>query len=130
MKRWGVLGIVLFAAVLALPSSVFAQGTLTGTVRDASGGVLPGVTVEATSPALIEKVRTAVTDENGVYRIIDLRPGTYTLTYTLAGFNTVTRQGVELGSNFTATINIELSVGSLQESITVSGAAPTVDVQS
>ncbi|HXG89514.1 MAG TPA: TonB-dependent receptor [Vicinamibacterales bacterium] len=91
---------------------------------------MPGVTVEVASPALIEKVRSAVTDENGVYRIIDLRPGVYHLTYTLPGFNTVTRQGVELGSNFTATINIELNVGQLQESITVSGAAPTVDVQS
>lgn len=93
-------------------------------------GLMPGVTVEVASPALIEKVRSAVTDENGVYRIIDLRPGVYHLTYTLPGFNTVTRQGVELGSNFTATINIELNVGQLQESITVSGAAPTVDVQS
>jgi hypothetical protein len=122
--------LVVLVLVTALPETAWAQSAFAGTVRDTSGAVMPGVTVEATSPALIEKVRTAVTDENGVYRIIDLRPGTYTLTYTLAGFNTVTRQGVELGSNFTATINIELSVGTLQESITVSGAAPTVDVQS
>ena len=116
--------------ILAGSSAARAQSAFAGTVRDSSGAVMPGVTVEAASPALIEKVRSAVTDENGVYRIVDLRPGTYTLTYVLPGFNTVTRDGVELGSNFTATINIELSVGTLQESITVSGAAPVVDVSS
>ena len=79
-------------AVLLLPATVFAQATLTGTVRDTSGGVLPGVTVEAASPALIEKVRTAVTDDTGQYRIIDLRAGTYTLTSTLPGFTTVKRE--------------------------------------
>ena len=124
----------VFCAVLALvclvPSTAWAQSVFAGTVKDSSGAVMPGVTVEAASPALIEKVRSAVTDENGVYRIIDLRPGVYTLTFTLPGFNTVTREGVELGSNFTATINVELSVGTLQESITVSGASPVVDVQS
>ncbi len=123
-----------FCAVLALtcfmPSAAWAQSVFAGTVKDSSGAVMPGVTIEAASPALIEKVRSAVTDENGVYRIIDLRPGVYTLTFTLAGFNTVTREGIELGSNFTATINVELSVGTLQESITVSGASPVVDVQS
>ena len=111
-------------------SAAEAQSAFVGTVKDTSGAVMPGVTVEAASPVLIEQVRSAVTDENGVYRIVDLRPGTYKLTDTLAGFNTVTRDGVELGSNFTATINIELSVGTLQESITVSGAAPVVDVSS
>jgi hypothetical protein len=123
-----------FCAVLALacfiPSAAWAQSVFAGTVKDSSGAVMPGVTIEAASPALIEKVRSAVTDENGVYRIIDLRPGVYTLTFTLPGFNTVTREGIELGSNFTATINVELSVGTLQESITVSGASPVVDVQS
>ena len=123
-----------FCAVLAfaffMPSAAWAQSVFAGTVKDSSGAVMPGVTVEAASPALIEKVRSAVTDENGVYRIIDLRPGVYTLTFTLPGFNTVTRDGLELGSNFTATINVELSVGTLQESITVSGASPVVDVQS
>jgi hypothetical protein len=117
-------------AIALLPTSAWAQSVFAGTVKDTSGAVMPGVTVEAASPALIEKVRTAVTDENGVYRIIDLRPGTYTLTFSLPGFNTVTREGVELGSNFTATINIELSVGTLQESITVAGTSPIVDVQS
>ena len=115
---------------LCLPAAAAAQSAFAGTVRDTSGAVMPGVTVEAASPALIEKVRSAVTDENGVYRIIDLRPGVYSLTYTLPGFNTITRDGVELGSNFTATINIELTVGTLQESITVSGASPVVDVSS
>src|SRR5918995_5904067 len=118
------------AIALLLPSAAWAQSAFAGTVKDTSGAVMPGVTVEAASPALIEKVRSAVTDENGVYRIVDLRPGVYTLTFTLPGFNTVTREGLELGSNFTATINIELSVGTLQESITVSGASPVVDVQS
>ncbi|HYE88578.1 MAG TPA: TonB-dependent receptor [Vicinamibacterales bacterium] len=98
-------------------------------MRDTSGGVMPGVTVEAASPVLIEKVRSAVTDDDGQYRIVDLRPGRYTLTFTLPGFNTVTRQ-VDLEGNFTATINVELGVGTLQESVTVSGASPVVDLQS
>src|SRR3954466_4266586 len=79
-----------------LPATAFAQASLTGTVRDASGGVLPGVTVEAASPALIEKTRDAVTDGSGQYRIVDLRPGTYSLTFTLPGFSTIKRDGVEL----------------------------------
>jgi Fe2+ transport system protein B len=82
------------AVVLLLPSTVFAQASLTGAVRDASGGVLPGVTVEAASPALIEKVRTAVTDGSGQYRIVDLQPGTYSLTFTLPGFNVVKRETI------------------------------------
>ncbi len=116
--------------VLVSSTAAMAQSAFAGTVRDSSGAVMPGVTVEAASPVLIEQVRSVVTDENGVYRIVDLRPGTYTLTYSLTGFNTVKREGVELGSNFTATINVELSVGALQESITVSGASPVVDVSS
>jgi hypothetical protein len=91
--------------------------------------VLPGVTVEATSPVLIEKVRSNVTDEQGRYRIVDLRPGTYRLTFALTGFATVVRDGVELPGNFTATINVDLKVGALEETLTVSGAAPVVDVQ-
>ena len=86
---------VLIGAVL-LPSLAFAQATLTGIVRDTSGAVLPGVTVEAASPVLIEKVRTAVTDGNGRYQLVDLRPGAYTVTFTLAGFNTFKRDGVTL----------------------------------
>ena len=102
---------VLALAVSLLPATVFAQASLTGTVRDASGAVLPGVTVEASSPALIEKTRTAVTDGSGQYRIIDLRPGTYSLTFTLAGFSTVKRDNIELTGTQTLTIPIEMRVG-------------------
>ena len=118
----------LMAAVL-LPSLAFAQGTLTGTVRDESGGVLPGVTVEASSPALIEKVRTAVTDGAGQYRITGLNPGTYSLTFTLSGFNIVKREGIELSGTATLTIPIEMRVGALAETVTVTGETPVVDVQ-
>jgi len=123
---------VVHAALLALllPAAAFAQGTLTGTVRDASGAVLPGVTVEAASPALTEKVRSAVTDGSGVYRIIDLVPGTYTLTFTLPGFNTIKREGIDLGGRAVLTIPVEMRVGGLEETITVTGESPVVDVQS
>ena len=116
-------------AVLLLPATVFAQASLTGTVRDASGGVLPGVTVEASSPALIEKVRTAVTDGSGQYRIVDLRPGTYSLTFTLPGFSTVKRDGIELTGSQTLTIPVDMRVGGIEETITVTGESPVVDVQ-
>jgi hypothetical protein len=121
---------LVLASLILVPAIARAQSVFTGTVKDTSGAVMPGVTVEAASPALIEGVRSAITDENGSYRITDLRPGTYKLTYTLPGFNTVIRDGVELQGNFTATINIDLAVGALQESVTVSGASPVVDVQS
>jgi hypothetical protein len=117
------------AAVL-LPSFAFAQGTLTGTVRDESGAVLPGVTVEAASPALIEKVRTAVTDGAGQYRITGLNPGTFTLTFRLTGFNVVKREGIELSGTATLTIPAEMRLGALEETITVTGETPVVDVQS
>jgi hypothetical protein len=120
----------VIAMVALLPSLAFAQGTLTGVVRDASGGVLPGVTVEAASPALTEKVRTAVTDGSGQYRLIDLTPGTYSLTVTLPGFSTVKREGIVLGGSAILTIPIELRVGGLEETITVTGETPVVDVQS
>src|SRR5262245_50773560 len=124
-----VVKALLVVGVLLLPVPVFAQ-VLTGTVRDVSGGVLPGVTVEAASPALIEKVRTAITDATGQYRIIDLRPGTYTLTFTLTGFATVKRDNVELAGTQTVTIPIDMRIGAVQESITVTGETPVVDVQS
>ena len=120
----------VWALLLLVPRSAFAQGSITGVVKDASGGVLPGVSVEAASPALIEKVRTAVTDGSGQYRIEDLRPGTYTLTISLTGFSTYKREGIELTGTFTATINADLKVGALSETITVSGETPVVDVQS
>src|SRR5690606_6556620 len=109
---------------------VFAQASITGTVTDASGAVLPGVTVEATSPALIEKVRTAVTDGAGQYRITELRPGAYTVTFTLPGFSTVKRDGINLQGAFTSNVDAELRVGAIEETITVTGEAPIVDVQS
>jgi hypothetical protein len=119
-----------FVALLVLPGPLFAQAAVTGTVRDASGAVLPGVTVEAASSVLIEKTRSAVTDGTGQYRIIDLKPGTYTLTFTLQGFATVKREGIELSGTQTATIPIEMRVGAIAESVTVTGESPVVDVQS
>src|SRR5213593_5171642 len=117
------------ACVVLLPLSAYAQATITGTVKDTSGAVLPGVTVEASSPVLIEKVRSALTDSSGLYRIVDLRPGAYTLTVTLPGFATVKRDGIELIGSVTLTIPFELKVGELQETVTVTGASPVVDVQ-
>jgi Carboxypeptidase regulatory-like domain len=123
--------IMLVAAVAVLvPTITFAQASITGTVKDTSGAVLPGVTVEASSPVLIEKIRTVVTDGGGQYRIVDLRPGTYSVTFTLPGFNTFKREGVELEGALTATINADLRVGSLEETVTVSGESPIIDVQS
>ena len=116
-------------AVVLLPSLAFAQGALTGTVRDQSGAVLPGVTVEASSPALIEKVRTAVTDGAGQYRVTGLNPGTYSLTFRLTGFNIVKREGIELSGTATLTIPVDMRVGALAETITVTGESPVVDVQ-
>jgi hypothetical protein len=113
-----------------LPASASAQATLTGTVRDTSGAVLPGVTVEASSPALIEKVRTAVTDGSGQFRIVDLRPGTYAMTAMLPGFVTVRREGIELTGTQTLTFPLEMRVGGVEETITVTGETPVVDVQS
>jgi hypothetical protein len=121
--------VVILTAALLLPSLAFAQGTLTGTVRDQSGGVLPGVTVEASSPALIEKARAAVTDGAGQYRIPGLNPGTYSLTFTLSGFNVVRREGIELSGTATLTIPVDMRVGALAETITVTGETPVVDVQ-
>jgi hypothetical protein len=117
------------ALVLALPLAAFAQATISGIVRDTSGGVLPGVTAEASSPVLIEKVRTAVTDSTGRYTIPDLRPGTYRVTFTLPGFRTVVREGVELSGTAVFDVNADLGVGAVQETITVSGETPAVNLQ-
>jgi hypothetical protein len=122
--------VALSAFVALLPSSAIAQATVTGVVKDASGAVLPGATVEAASPALIEKVRTAISDGTGQYRIEDLRPGTYSVTISLQGFSTYKREGIELSGTFTATINADLKVGAVAETITVTGETPVVDVQS
>jgi Carboxypeptidase regulatory-like domain len=122
--------VVLLTALVFLPTTVFAQASITGTVKDPSGAVLPGVTVAASSDVLIEKVRTATTDATGQYRIVDLRPGTYMLTITLVGFNTFKRDGIELSGTFTATINAELKVGAIEETVTVTAESPIVDTQS
>jgi hypothetical protein len=120
---------LLAAIVVLIPNLAQAQ-SLAGTVRDASNAVLPGVTVEAASPALIEKVRTTVSDGTGLYRIQGLTPGIYKLTFTLPGFTTVIREGVEVsGGASNITINAEMRVGGVQETITVTGETPVVDVQ-
>jgi hypothetical protein len=118
-------------AILFCPLVAFAQShsNIGGVVKDTTGAVLPGVTVEAASPSLIEKVRTVVTDSAGQYKIINLVPGSYTVTFTLQGFNAVRREGIALTASFTANINADLRVGSLQETITVTGETPTVDIQ-
>src|SRR2546427_10261510 len=133
MVRVNVVGVVLSVVMCVLllsPAASAQQATasgIAGVVRDASGGVLPGVTVEASSPALIEKVRTVVTDGEGRYNVVDLRPGPYTVTFTLPGFTTVRREGIALTAGFTATVNAELRVGALEETITATGASPLVD---
>ena len=129
MGRFGRMLPALIASLL-IPAAASAQASIAGVVRDTSGAVLPGVTVEASSPALIEKVRSVTTDSTGQYRIVDLRPGTYAVTFTLPGFSTVRREGIELTGAFTAPVNVELRVGALEETITVTGETPIVDVQS
>src|SRR5688572_4440920 len=123
-------GAVALLSLLLLPLAAFAQASITGTVKDSSGAILPGVTVEAASPALIEKIRIATSDGNGQYRITELRPGPYTVTFTLPGFSTVRRDGITLTGAFTSSVDVELRVGALEETITVTGEAPIVDVQS
>src|SRR3989441_1099678 len=135
MVRASVVGFGLSVIVCALllPRAASAQQAtasgIAGLVRDTSGAVLPGVTVEAASPALIEKVRTVVTDSEGRYNIVDLRPGTYVVTFTLTGFSTLKREGIELSAGFTAPVNVELKVGALEETVTVTGASPLVDTR-
>ena len=119
-----------FVLAMLMSSTAYAQSIITGTVRDVSGAAMPGVTVEAASPVLIEKVKSVVTDGNGSYRITDLRPGVYSVSFTLTGFSIYRREGLELPSDFTATLNAELKVGALEETITVTGESPIVDVSS
>ena len=129
MERVFARSVVCLCLALA-PAAAFAQASITGVVKDASGAILPGVTVEAASPALIEKTRSTVTDGSGAYQIIQLVPGTYTVTFTLPGFNTFKREGVELSGSFVAIINAEMKIGDLAETITVTGQTPLVDVRS
>jgi hypothetical protein len=128
MRR--LLQFITVSTCILAPSAAFAQAAITGTVRDTSGAVVPGVTVEASSPELIEKVRTAVTDGAGRYRIENLRPGIYAVTFTLTGFSGFKREGIELTGSFTATVNADLRVGTVEETVTVTGETPVVDVQS
>ena len=130
MRLFGVRGFLMLACLFApVLANAQTSGSIAGEVKDATGGVLPGVTVEVASPALIEKVRSAVSDGSGLYKITDLRPGTYSVTFSLAGFSTVKREGIDLSAGFTANIAAEMKVGAMEETIVVSGQAPVVDVQ-
>jgi len=133
MVRTIVVGAGLALCVLLDPRAGAAQTAaasgIAGVVKDASGAVLPGVTVEAASPALIEKVRNAITDGEGRFNIVDLRPGTYTVTFSIPGFSGLRRDGIELTSGFTATVNADMKIGALSETVTVSGEAPLVDTR-
>ena len=122
------VGVFACGILLWTPAATFAQG-IAGVVQDTSGGVLPGVTVEASSPALIEKVRTVVSDSEGHYSIVGLRPGTYTVTFTLEGFSAVRREGIVLTTGFTANVNVDLGVGGLEQTVVVSAASPIVDTR-
>lgn len=132
VKRWfkamAACGVALVLGA-TVASAQQASG-IAGVVRDSAGLPMPGVTVEAASPALIERVRTVSTDGDGRYSLVDLRPGVYSVTFSLEGFSTVKRDGVELTSGFTAAVSVAMQVGALSETITVSGAAPVVDTQS
>ena len=132
MRTQSIVRLGLVWSLLLLPVGAWAQtsGTIAGVVTDTSGAVLPGVTVEAASPALIEQVRTVVSDGAGRYNIVDLRPGTYSVTFGLPGFATVVREGLDLTTGATLPVNAELRVGAIGEQITVTGATPVVDVQS
>jgi hypothetical protein len=127
MRVVGRLSFVVLALVLT-PAWLFAQASIGGVVKDSSGAVLPGVTVEASSPVLIEKTRSVTTDTQGSYKIVDLRPGTYSITFSLGGFTTIKREDIELSGTFSAVINTELRVGSVAETVTVKGESPIVDI--
>ncbi|HEU4689650.1 MAG TPA: carboxypeptidase regulatory-like domain-containing protein, partial [Vicinamibacterales bacterium] len=132
MRNSLMSNLAVLLVLLLLPAATYAQSNsnIGGVVRDSSGAVLPGVTVEAASPVLIEKVRTVVTDSAGRYQVINLVPGTYSVTFTLPGFTTVKRDGILLTASFTANVNVDMQVGNLEETLTVTGEASTVDVQS
>ena len=117
--------LAVFGCLVFLPTVAYAQASIAGFVKDTSGAILPGVLVEASSPALIEKVRSVTSDGTGQYKIVDLRPGVYSVTFTLTGFQTVKREGIELAGSFAATVNADLALGSVTETLIVTGEAPT-----
>src|SRR5213595_779899 len=122
------MSLALSVPLALLPQIVHAQSAISGVVKDTSGAVLPGVSVEASSDVLIERVRAVTSDGSGQYRIVDLRPGVYVVTFTLAGFQTFRRERIELPADVTLTVNADMKVGSIEESVTVSAASPIVDV--
>jgi 5-hydroxyisourate hydrolase-like protein (transthyretin family) len=126
-----VRSLAVLVYVVLFPLGAWAQqaASIDGQVKDASGAVIPGITVEAASPVLIEKLRTVITDSDGRYKFIDLRPGTYVVTFTLQGFTTFKREGLDLPAGFTAEVNVEMRVGQLEETLTVTGQSPLVDVR-
>ena len=128
LMSWVIVSALLFAGTPLAHAQV--SSGISGIVKDTSGAVLPGVTVEVSSPVLIEGSRTTVTDGSGHYQIIDLRPGLYDVSFQLPGFSTVRREGIELTGALTATVSVELRVGGVQETITVPGSTPLVDTQS
>ncbi len=128
--KWLAAAAMALGVLVAAPSSALAQSAIAGLVRDTTGAVLPGVQVEASSDVLIEKTRSAVSDGEGRFQIIDLRPGTYVVTFTLQGFNTFRREGLELPSNFTMTVNADMRIGEFQETLVVTGDSPVVDIHS
>ena len=131
MRSWTrSIAAVLGVLTISIPASAQVLGSIAGVVRDSSGAILPGVTVEAASPALIEKVREVVTDGSGQYRLVNLPPGIYSVAFMLAGFSTAKRDGIEVTAGFTAPVNGDLKVGTVSETVTITGESPIVDVQS
>src|SRR5215813_3639297 len=128
-RRIPVCLLLAGVCLVLAPAAARAQSAIAGVVKDTSGAVLPGVTIEATSDVLIERTRSVVSDGQGQYKIIDLRPGVYIVTFTLTGFQTLKRENVNLPSEFTATINVDMKVGAIEESVTVAAESPIVDVQ-
>ena len=133
MRRGFRLVVAMLAVCLLASTHAFAQGggasstgTITGKVSDSSGAVLPGVTVNATSPSMMG-VQSVVTNTDGLYRFPAVPPGTYTVTFELPGFSTLKREGIDIRLGFTAQLNVELAVASLQETVTVTGESPVID---
>ena len=127
--RFAIHFLLGLAALLLVPVSVFGQSSITGVVRDTSGSVMPNVSVEASSPALIERSRAVTTDAQGRYQILDIRPGTYAVTFTLTGFKTTRREGVDVPADTSVPLFVELGVGSVEETVEFQAETPVVDRQ-